>query len=172
MSCFCLLWFLFSPEHTSTSPEFLICSLLLRRVMKLSSNIVIYKDSCLTSSVNLSVTTANKKGLSTDPLHSGSYPSVTNHSWHLSSFTLQIITLVQFQFFNLPLNSPIFLSVVCMCIKSFLFLTFIPFLSTVVFYHSRCLFTSYLFSLQITMLPVNLLIYKYSRLTIPPLSFT
>ncbi|KAF7663340.1 hypothetical protein LDENG_00211810, partial [Lucifuga dentata] len=43
------------------------CSLLSLQITMSSANIIVQGDSCLTSSVSLSITTANKKGLRADP---------------------------------------------------------------------------------------------------------
>ncbi|KAI5624824.1 hypothetical protein C0J50_15630, partial [Silurus asotus] len=46
---------------------FSTCSLPSPQITISSANIIVQGDSCLTSSVNLSFTTANRKGLRADP---------------------------------------------------------------------------------------------------------
>uniref|UniRef100_A0A0E9QZD4 Secreted protein n=2 Tax=Anguilla anguilla TaxID=7936 RepID=A0A0E9QZD4_ANGAN len=43
------------------------CSLLSLQIKMSSANIIVHGDSCLISSVNLSITIANKEGLRADP---------------------------------------------------------------------------------------------------------
>ncbi|KAI5617978.1 hypothetical protein C0J50_22567, partial [Silurus asotus] len=58
--------FLFS-VYFHLSRLFLSCSLLSPQITISSANIIVQGDSCLTSSINLSITIANRKGLRADP---------------------------------------------------------------------------------------------------------
>ncbi|KAI5610302.1 hypothetical protein C0J50_5125, partial [Silurus asotus] len=46
---------------------FSTCSLLSPQITISSTNIIVHGDFCLTSSINLSITTANRKGLRAHP---------------------------------------------------------------------------------------------------------
>ncbi|KAI5617252.1 hypothetical protein C0J50_23197, partial [Silurus asotus] len=58
---------LLSSAYLHLSRLFSTCSLILPQITISSANIVIHGDSCLTSSFNLSITAANRKGLRPDP---------------------------------------------------------------------------------------------------------
>ncbi|KAI5619245.1 hypothetical protein C0J50_21276, partial [Silurus asotus] len=58
---------LLSSAYLHLSRLFLTCSLLSPQITISSANIIVQGDFCLTSSVNLSITTANRKGLRADP---------------------------------------------------------------------------------------------------------
>uniref|UniRef100_A0A8C4N0J5 Uncharacterized protein n=1 Tax=Eptatretus burgeri TaxID=7764 RepID=A0A8C4N0J5_EPTBU len=58
---------LLSSAYLHLSSFALACSLLSLQIMMSSANIIVHGDSCLISSVNRSITIANRKGLKADP---------------------------------------------------------------------------------------------------------
>ncbi|KAI5620827.1 hypothetical protein C0J50_19699, partial [Silurus asotus] len=56
-----------SNTHLHFSRLFLTCSLLSPQITIPSANIIVHGDSFLILSVNLSITTANRKGVKADP---------------------------------------------------------------------------------------------------------
>ncbi|KAI5630502.1 hypothetical protein C0J50_7664, partial [Silurus asotus] len=60
---------LLSSVYLHLSRLFSTCSLLSPQITISSTNIIVQGDSCLTSSLNLSITTAKRDGLRAEPKH-------------------------------------------------------------------------------------------------------